>query len=81
VNDFAELSRVHSKAKTPTPQQAKTFRRFTSAEHERFKQGCDRPQKAKTDKAKPITFHRTIASVFSEEGCIKRGIAMDGRRI
>jgi predicted DNA binding CopG/RHH family protein len=38
-----------------SPEQAKTFRRVTSAEHERFKQGRGRPKKDEADKAKPIT--------------------------
>ena len=38
-----------------SPEQAKTFRRVTRTEHERFKQGRGRPKKAEVDKAKPIT--------------------------
>jgi len=38
-----------------SPEQAKTFRRVTRAEHERFKQGRGRPKKDEAEKAKPIT--------------------------
>ncbi|MEY3902478.1 MAG: hypothetical protein RL189_1784 [Pseudomonadota bacterium] len=36
-------------------EQAKTFRRVSRAEHERFKQGLGRTKKDEADKAKPIT--------------------------
>ncbi len=57
-----------------SPEQAKTFRRVTSIEHKRFKQGRGRPKKDEAEKAKSITLRiepsllMWVKQVASNEG-------------